>query len=116
MPPSDDDLGAALSLIQSMVMSHPTTAQSIIHAFIREGRAYRETPDGRALYDRLRASEFTTRASILWEGLTLSIFDTPVPSSDQRLPALLAEALAAAANRGELEQWLAAQTTRGGSR
>jgi hypothetical protein len=94
LPPLDPLVEQMLRLLQRAVVKHPIATQAAYSALIREGRAFGETEEGRALREQLQRSELVDRLRTVWDVVTFGML-AEVPG--QVIPSVLIEAVARAA-------------------
>lgn len=97
---SDDHLLATLREARWQFLRHPVAAQALFSALVAEGRAYARTPEGRALRQRLAASDLVRDLRVAWDLTTAEILQEDPPSM---LPTAFLDALLQAASHPELE-------------
>lgn len=85
-----DELARVLRITQQLVLQHPAAAQALFAAFVREGRAYAETAEGRAWQARLASSELVRRARVLWDMGTVGLLED---DQDAVLPSKLLDVI-----------------------
>jgi hypothetical protein len=68
-----------LRRLQVLVLKHPVAAKAAFGALIAEGRAFAQTPEGKAWQDKLAASELLHRARLVLDfpGLSMLECDSP---------------------------------------
>lgn len=71
----EDRLTHVLERASRLVLQHPAAAQSLLYAFIAEGRRFAETPEGRRWMDALAASEFVRRGRAFWDATHLKLIE-----------------------------------------
>jgi hypothetical protein len=63
------------------VFANPSAARGVVDVLVAEGRRYAEaTDEGRALRDRLVASDAVDQLRRVWETVTLNVLDGPTTS------------------------------------
>jgi hypothetical protein len=98
---TDAAIDAALAMLQRAIVKHPLAAQAIYNALVREGRAFGETDEGRALRERLVRSETTARLQTAWQILTFGMLEADATPGS--LPSVLVEAFVQAVFRTRFE-------------
>jgi hypothetical protein len=68
-----------LRRLQAIVLKHPVAAKAAFGALIAEGRAFAQTPEGKAWQDKLAASELLHRARLLFDFPGLSMLERDSP-------------------------------------
>jgi len=71
----EDELTNVLERVSRLVLQHPAAAQSILYAFIAEGRRFAETEEGRRWHELLTNSEFIRRGRAFWDATHLKLID-----------------------------------------
>jgi hypothetical protein len=99
----EDDLSAMLRRAQMLLLQYPVAAQALFRAFVAEGRAFAETPEGRRLRDELADSELIRRGRVVWEVGTLNLLEE---NPETVLPSKLLDAVVQAAGVSALEPFL----------
>jgi hypothetical protein len=74
-----DNAVHVLRRLQALVLKHPVAAKAAFDALIAEGRAFAQTPDGKAWRDKLVGSELLHRARLIFDFPGLSMLERDNP-------------------------------------
>src|SRR5205823_1249124 len=102
---ADAALRRVLHAASLAVLKHPVAAQAAFAALIAEGRRFAETPEGRKWKDALAHSQLIHCGGALWAG---SVLNTLEDHPDTLLPSTVVDAIAHAARRPDLTDFLQA--------
>jgi hypothetical protein len=69
-----------LQALQSILLRHPIAFQAAFSALVAEGRAFGETPEGRALKARLENSSLVQQMRYVFDLTTFSLLERDPPS------------------------------------
>jgi hypothetical protein len=100
-----ETIAVLLERISRLVAENRQLVSTIAGAFIAEGRAFAETPEGRRCRAAIESSELLPRARFVWEAFGLR---EARPSPDTPLPSQWIGALVAASASPKLELVLSA--------
>ena len=98
-----------LRQLQVLVLKHPVAAKAAFNALIAEGRAFAQTPEGKAWEDRLSRSELLHRAKLILDFPGLSMLEqdgsTTLPSAYLDTLFMLASSAKPGELLGPLFEW-----------
>jgi hypothetical protein len=99
---TDETLGLSRMLLegQHVLVRYPQAARALIAAFVAEGRAFAETPEGRSLKVKLAASELVHRGRFIWDAYCL---DAVLESDAGRMPSAWLDVILASVANPDLE-------------
>ncbi len=107
-----DELASVLREAQLLLIQHPVAAHALARAFMAEGRAFAATEAGAEWRRRLERSELIRRGRVVWEVVTMNLFEDDSPSV---LPSKILDAVLAATGIPDLEPTLARLFERSGA-
>ncbi len=100
---ADSQLLAAIEQAHRLLLEHPMAARALFQALCAEGHHFAETPAGRQIERRLRASPTIRRGALLWRSLTMGMLDE---DTDREFPSTYLDNLLRAAGKDDLESLL----------
>lgn len=99
----EDELEEILQQTALLLLKHPLAAQSLIYAFIAEGRRFGATPEGRRWRELLAGSEFARRGRALWDATHLNMLEDDPKTL---LPTTIVDAIVQILGRPDLQDFL----------
>lgn len=106
-----ESLERAVRALQEFVLEHPVAAQAIYRSLVAEGRLAATTAEGARRYEELACSPLVQRLREVWEPASFNLLE---PDSDRQVPSGYLEALAVAAEAGQVEALLRSLARPGG--
>jgi hypothetical protein len=95
----EDELGDVLREAQLALLRFPRLAQTLLRAFLEEGRRFAATPDGARWRERLSRSELVRRGQAVWDRSPLGMLDQ---QEGGVVPSMLVDAIVGAVLSGDL--------------
>jgi hypothetical protein len=94
---------ALLRAARGFLLQHPWAARALLRGLVAEGRRFGQTAEGGAMRAEVARSELMRRGRVLWEGVTLGVYDDEGHDEAGALPSALLDGVARAAVMEGLE-------------